>query len=186
MDVEASNESPTVMLDIMVVQPSTISVPVLPFPIGTKITDRFWPEEDVEHSDRYDALWHGGPASPVNVLTPPPYHRRSRSADAPSIIYFFVGTCAPICTTFEVDLGMKPQSVHPTRASNLQATWGYGFVTVLPAGNYVWTIKKPTPDTHKFHPLPMPGRQIFKPRCQCQLLSTKHNVVTRWPYWAPA
>ena len=34
------------------------------------------------------------------------------------------------------------QSVSPVSASNLQAAWGSGFVTVLPAGNYVWTIRK--------------------------------------------
>lgn len=29
----------------------------------------------------------------------------------------------------------------PVNATNLQAAWGSGFVTVLPAGGYVWTIR---------------------------------------------
>jgi len=35
----------------------------------------------------------------------------------------------------------KTMSVTPINAGNLQAAWGNGFVTVLPAGNFVWTIK---------------------------------------------
>ncbi|OJA15415.1 hypothetical protein AZE42_13912, partial [Rhizopogon vesiculosus] len=39
------------------------------------------------------------------------------------------------------DYDTKTQSVSPQSAQNLQAAWGSGFVTVLPAGNYVWTIR---------------------------------------------
>ena len=35
----------------------------------------------------------------------------------------------------------KTMSVTPVKAGNLQAAWGNGVVTVLPAHNYVWTIK---------------------------------------------
>ncbi|KAJ8594648.1 hypothetical protein M405DRAFT_729517 [Rhizopogon salebrosus TDB-379] len=40
------------------------------------------------------------------------------------------------------DYDPKTQSVSPTSAPNLQAAWGSGFVTVLPAGGYVWTIRQ--------------------------------------------
>ncbi|KAJ8594647.1 hypothetical protein M405DRAFT_729471, partial [Rhizopogon salebrosus TDB-379] len=40
------------------------------------------------------------------------------------------------------DFDSKTQSVAPTSAPNLQAAWGSGFVTVLPAGGYVWTIRQ--------------------------------------------
>ncbi|OAX33577.1 hypothetical protein K503DRAFT_700206 [Rhizopogon vinicolor AM-OR11-026] len=40
------------------------------------------------------------------------------------------------------DYDTRTQSVSPTNAQNLQAAWGSGFVTVLPAGKYVWTIRK--------------------------------------------
>ncbi|OAX38180.1 hypothetical protein K503DRAFT_800649 [Rhizopogon vinicolor AM-OR11-026] len=83
VNVEAGNESPIILIDTNVAPPSPVCVPVLllPPPVGTKIIDRFWPEADAEHSDRDEALWKGAPASPVNVLAPPPYHRRSHSAD---------------------------------------------------------------------------------------------------------
>lgn len=99
VDVEASNESPIILIDVRVAPLSPICVPPVrdcagqkmndsdfhsQLPIGTKITDRFWPEPDAESSGRDEALWKGGPASPVNALRPPPYHRRSRSADMPS------------------------------------------------------------------------------------------------------
>ena len=36
-------------------------------------------------------------------------------------------------------------SVTPVNADSLQAAWGDGgYVTVLPAGNYVWTITENT------------------------------------------
>jgi hypothetical protein len=35
----------------------------------------------------------------------------------------------------------KTQSVTPVTATKLQAAWGSGFVTFLPAGAYVWTIR---------------------------------------------
>jgi len=36
-------------------------------------------------------------------------------------------------------------SVTPVNADKLQAAWGKGdYVTVLPAGNYVWTITEST------------------------------------------
>ncbi|KAG0707080.1 hypothetical protein DFH29DRAFT_75268 [Suillus ampliporus] len=40
------------------------------------------------------------------------------------------------------DYDAKTQSVAPASAQNLQAAWGSGFVTVLPAGGYVWTIRQ--------------------------------------------
>jgi hypothetical protein len=40
------------------------------------------------------------------------------------------------------DYDSKTQSVVPTEADNLQAAWGSGFVTVFPAGGYVWTIRE--------------------------------------------
>jgi len=35
----------------------------------------------------------------------------------------------------------KTQSVTPVSATNLQAGWGSGVVTVIPAGGYVWTLR---------------------------------------------
>ena len=45
--------------------------------MGTRITDRFWPEEDSEHDEADLSL--SGELEIVNVLSPPPYHRRSLS-----------------------------------------------------------------------------------------------------------
>ncbi len=39
------------------------------------------------------------------------------------------------------DYDGRTQSVSPSSATNLQAAWGSGYVTVLPAGSYVWTIR---------------------------------------------
>ncbi|KAJ8583748.1 hypothetical protein M405DRAFT_496022 [Rhizopogon salebrosus TDB-379] len=70
--------------DICSLLSSPICTPVLlvPPPVGMKITDRFWPEEDPEHSDPTEVSVSGSVAFPriVNVLSPPPYHRRSPSA----------------------------------------------------------------------------------------------------------
>ncbi|KIJ95877.1 hypothetical protein K443DRAFT_124679 [Laccaria amethystina LaAM-08-1] len=40
------------------------------------------------------------------------------------------------------DYDAKTQYVTPADAPGLQAAWGSGVVTVLPAGGYVWTIRK--------------------------------------------
>lgn len=39
------------------------------------------------------------------------------------------------------DYDANTQSVTPVNATSLQAAWGSGYVTVLPAHNYVWTIR---------------------------------------------
>ncbi|KAG1738298.1 hypothetical protein EDD22DRAFT_959546 [Suillus occidentalis] len=54
-----------------------------PPPLGTRITDRFWPEEDPVHDDQDDVSGNSRLSSPmiVNVLSPPPYHR-----PAPNVI----------------------------------------------------------------------------------------------------
>jgi hypothetical protein len=52
-------------------------------PLGKKITDRFWPEEDPVHDDQDEVSGNSRFSSAVivNVLSPPPYHR-----PAPNVI----------------------------------------------------------------------------------------------------
>ncbi|KAG2091033.1 uncharacterized protein F5147DRAFT_442583 [Suillus discolor] len=70
--------------DIIVIPASPICPSVLTFapPLGQKITDRFWPEEDLEQDDQDEISGNGRLSSPmiVNVLSPPPYHRRAPNA----------------------------------------------------------------------------------------------------------
>ncbi|PBK70692.1 hypothetical protein ARMSODRAFT_1033526 [Armillaria solidipes] len=40
------------------------------------------------------------------------------------------------------DFDSNTQSMAPVARPNLQAAWGSGFMTVLPANNYVWTIRE--------------------------------------------
>ncbi|KAG2063954.1 hypothetical protein BDR04DRAFT_1146118, partial [Suillus decipiens] len=83
VDSDSSAESTT---PDVIATPATspISASTLTFPpsLGQKITDRFWPEEDPEHNQD-EIPGNGRLLSPmiVNVLSPPPYHRR-----APNVI----------------------------------------------------------------------------------------------------
>ncbi|OAX40927.1 hypothetical protein K503DRAFT_768162 [Rhizopogon vinicolor AM-OR11-026] len=52
-----------------------------------------------------------------------------------------VRTDSPAQRWVIADYDTRTQSVSPQSSQNLQAAWGSGFVTVLPAGNYVWTIR---------------------------------------------
>ncbi|KAG1849270.1 hypothetical protein DFJ58DRAFT_452928 [Suillus subalutaceus] len=83
VDSDSSPES--TIPDIIVTPASPICTSALtsPPPLGKKITDRFWPEEDLEHDDQDDMSGNGRFSSPmiVNALSPPPYHRR-----APNVI----------------------------------------------------------------------------------------------------
>ncbi|KAG2366082.1 hypothetical protein BDR07DRAFT_571392 [Suillus spraguei] len=84
VDSDSSAESTTPDV-IATPAASPISASTLTFPpsLGQKITDRFWPEEDPEHNDQDEISGNGRLLSPmiVNVLSPPPYHRR-----APNVI----------------------------------------------------------------------------------------------------
>ncbi|OAX38178.1 hypothetical protein K503DRAFT_800647 [Rhizopogon vinicolor AM-OR11-026] len=77
VDSQTSNRSTT---DISLIPSSPVLL--VPPPVGTKIIDRFWPEEDSKHSDPAELSVSSGLVIPgvVNVLSPPPYHRRSPSA----------------------------------------------------------------------------------------------------------
>ncbi|KAG2135184.1 uncharacterized protein EDB93DRAFT_1254328 [Suillus bovinus] len=72
--------------DVIVTPASPICSLAFTSPVSStreKITDRFWPEEDLEQDDQDEISGNGRLSSPmiVNVLTPPPYHRR-----APNVI----------------------------------------------------------------------------------------------------
>ncbi|KAG2036521.1 hypothetical protein BDR03DRAFT_452303 [Suillus americanus] len=81
-----SDSSPESTIPDIIVSPASPICPsalTSPPPLGKKITDRFWPEEDLEHDDQDGISGNGRLSSPmiVNVLSPPPYHRR-----APNVI----------------------------------------------------------------------------------------------------
>ncbi|KAG1765843.1 hypothetical protein EV702DRAFT_63207 [Suillus placidus] len=82
--VDSDSSAESTIPDIIVTPASPICASALtyPPPLGKKITDRFWPEEDLEHDDQDEISGNGRPSSPmiVNVLSPPPYHRRAPNA----------------------------------------------------------------------------------------------------------
>jgi hypothetical protein len=83
VDPDSSAELTAPDIIVTPVSPSYTSALISPPPLGKKITDRFWPEEDLEHDDQDGISRNGRLSSPmiVNVLSPPPYHRR-----APNVI----------------------------------------------------------------------------------------------------
>lgn len=83
--VDSDSSADSTIPDIIVTPASPVCASVLayPPPLGKRITDRFWPEEDLAHDDQDEIFGNGRLLSPmiVNVLSPPPYHRR-----APNVI----------------------------------------------------------------------------------------------------
>ncbi|KAG2121926.1 hypothetical protein DEU56DRAFT_89470 [Suillus clintonianus] len=81
--VDSDPSAESTMPDIIVTPASPVCASALSShpPLGTKITDRFWPEEDFENHDQDEILGIGKLSSPliVNVLSPPPYYRRSQT-----------------------------------------------------------------------------------------------------------
>jgi len=77
----SSSYSSTIDTSLVPSSPVCGSGLLVPPPVGTKITDRFWPEENSEHSGPAELSISGGSvmSGMVNVLSPPPYHRRAPS-----------------------------------------------------------------------------------------------------------
>lgn len=82
--VDSDSSADSTIPDIIVTpaSPCASALPSPP-PLGKKITDRFWPEEDPVRDDQDEVSGNSRFSSAVivNVLSPPPYHR-----PAPNVI----------------------------------------------------------------------------------------------------